>query len=85
MDTTDEAYGDAINAALANLLEHAKLDSGETYPSLAEKTGISVITLKRLLDNQRPFKLSQYFALTSALGVDAVALVVQAEEIAKSA
>ena len=85
MDTTDEAYGDAVNAALANLLEHAKLDSGMTYPAIAAKTGISVITLKRLFDDQRPMKLSQFFTIAAALDQEPLTLMSQAEEAAKSA
>lgn len=85
MDTNSEAYGDAINAALANLLEHAKLDSKMTYPTLVEKTGISIATLKRLFANQRTMSLPQFFSITAALGEDPLELMRQAEEVAKSA
>lgn len=84
MDTTDTSFGDAVNSALAEYMKDRKVKGRYTFPELAEKTGLSVITIKRLFDDERPFKLGQLFPLAAAMDIDALVALSHAEDVAKS-
>ena len=74
MGDTDRHTGDtaivAANKAVAAQLraERARADIKQT--ELAQRSGLSINTIQRLESGEREMKMSQLFAIASALGVD---------------
>jgi hypothetical protein len=95
MVTDNTHTGDAHNRALVMAIRseldrqriNGKLVDGKpmTYELVAEKTGMHIRTVNRLLNDQRPFKIGQFVAIANVLGVAPADLMAEAEAaVAKS-
>jgi transcriptional regulator with XRE-family HTH domain len=69
MDTTNDP-NDAFNTATAEIIDARKHELRMTYEELEAKSGVNMRTLKRLVTGERPFRMGQFFAVASALGLD---------------
>lgn len=78
VDTEIEKSDDAYNAAIVRIMRHASDDNKITYAVLAEKSGVNIRTVNRLMNNQRPFKMGQFISMAAALGLDPGAVIDQA-------
>jgi len=79
MDTTTVDPEDAYNTAIARRLSAEKHDQALTFDALAAKSGVNARTLKRLLHDERPFKMGQFIAIAAALGLDPAGVVAAVE------
>ena len=62
MDISEEA----INQITANVLEAAARESGLNQRSLAERSGMSLVTVQKLLSGRQSVKMHQFYALVAA-------------------
>jgi transcriptional regulator with XRE-family HTH domain len=64
-----ESSGNELNAACAKVLRDRKERQGLTFPQLAERTGISVRQLKRVINDERAMTTDDMVRCAAALGV----------------
>lgn len=75
-------YGDAFNAAVAEVLRLERVMKRITIAELAERSGLGVNSVKRYLDGERPIPLPAFRNLCGALGVDPLVIIERGEQAA---
>jgi len=70
---------DAANQAVAAAIRAERARAGLKQTDLANLSGLSINTIQRLESGERELKLSQLFAITTALKIDARAFIDQAQ------
>lgn len=76
----NENSPDDYTRAVAKLLTKGKKASGKSFDALAAETGLGRATVVRILAGERPITVSYLRALSTALDLDASAIVDEAEK-----
>lgn len=75
MDTNQAEPTDAYNSAIAAIIRARKAELRLTFEALEASSGINLRTLKRLVNDQRPFLMGNFIKLTAALDLDPAEVV----------
>ena len=83
MDTTS-GPGDIYNAALAEILRAQKSKKRMTFDALSEASGITLRTLKRLINGPSELSVDQVVALAVSLDLDVPTIIHDAIVVAEN-
>ena len=80
MDTNKDETKDAYNSAIAAIMRARKAELRLTFEALEKSSGINLRTLKRLVNDERPFVMGNFVKLANALELDPAAVVQSAAD-----
>ncbi len=78
--TNDQRPTDAIEAAVAAVLRAEKAAQKLTYPTIAEQTGIPVVSLKRYFGGEREIGIRSFALISQALNMTPAEIWTKATE-----
>lgn len=78
-----EIQPEYVNRATSRVLDSARSLAGLTQQQLADRSGLSIVTVQKILSGEQATKIPQFMALAKGADADPGALLDQIETVAK--